>query len=170
MWFGSDVAVAVVQAGGCSYNATSSLGTFISQRCGTEKQKKKEKKSPSWKKNESRSLAAWNPCPWPRLAPPTSTWPPAASGRSGPAAARASPPASGAGSGCSPGVCRRPGAGEQWQLRTQQDSSVCDKHTPPKPDASTGPPAPRPRITIRQTRTTSTLTHHGVDSLLVFHA
>ena len=41
---GSDVAVAVVQAGGCSSNSTPSLGTSMCCGCGPKKRPKKEKK------------------------------------------------------------------------------------------------------------------------------
>ena len=37
----SGIAVAVMQAGSCSYNETPSLGASICLRCGPEKKKKK---------------------------------------------------------------------------------------------------------------------------------
>ena len=43
MWLGSDVAVAVVWAGGYSSDSTSSLGTSICPRCSPKKKKKKKK-------------------------------------------------------------------------------------------------------------------------------
>lgn len=77
-----------------------------------------------------------------RPGPPTSTSPPWASGRSGPAAARASPRVSGAGSGCCRGVCSRPGTGERRQLqaRTQRlrlrGGPPCLTPTAPRPHAA----------------------------------
>lgn len=58
--------------------------------------------------------------------PPTSSSPAWASGRSGPAAARASPRVSGAGSGCCRGACSCPSTGERGQLqaRTQRLSPL----------------------------------------------
>jgi len=44
IWLGSHIAVAVVQAGGCSSDSTASLGTSTCLRCGPKKQKKKKKK------------------------------------------------------------------------------------------------------------------------------
>ena len=42
MQLGSDVAVAVVQAGGCSWDLTPSLGTSICHECDPKKPKKKK--------------------------------------------------------------------------------------------------------------------------------
>ena len=39
MWLGSHVAVAVAQAGSCSSNSTSSLGTYICLRCSPKKKR-----------------------------------------------------------------------------------------------------------------------------------
>ena len=44
MWLGSHVSVAMAEAGSCSSNSTSSLGTSMCCRCGPKKQKKKKKK------------------------------------------------------------------------------------------------------------------------------
>ena len=46
-WLRSGIAVAVVQAGSCSFNSTPSLGTSICHRCGPKKMTKKKKKSES---------------------------------------------------------------------------------------------------------------------------
>ena len=44
-WLRSGIAVAVVQAGSCSFNSTPSLGTSICHRCGPKKMTKKKKKN-----------------------------------------------------------------------------------------------------------------------------
>ena len=58
---GSDVAVAVVEAGSCSSHMTPSLGTSICCRCSPKKKRKRKKKKPKKQNKE------FKPCPVPGI-------------------------------------------------------------------------------------------------------
>ena len=47
-WLGSGIAVAVAQAGSCSFDWIPSVGTSICRGCGPKKKKKKKKKRKKW--------------------------------------------------------------------------------------------------------------------------